>query len=195
MDETAPPLRHCADARSDHCASSLRHLVPTEGGTFVVPVTINGKITVDFSLNSGAAEVTIPADLFETLRRTGTISEADLLEPDEYQLADGSTREQTRFLIRTLKVGEAELQDVLTSVSPIKGYLVLGQSFLSRVGTLTWSVDNQRHMLVLNGSIASAPRSESGDGEGAPAGLPDMSDQVTELIRPRRAAQTTTQGR
>lgn len=163
-----------------------------EGGTFVVPVTINGTITLDFSLNSAAAEVTIPADLFETLRRTGTISEADILEPDEYELADGPTREQRRFLIRTLKVGDVELRDVVTSVSPIKGYLVLGQSFLSRVGTLTWSVVNQRHVLVLNGRIASAPRSEPDDGEGAPAGTPDMSARTTELMRPRGAAQTTT---
>ena len=167
--------------------------VPAEGGTFVVPVTINGTTTLDFSLNGGAAEVTIPADLFETLRRTGTISEADLLEPDEYELADGSAREQTSFLIRTLKVGDAELRDVVTSVSPIKGYLVLGQSFLSRMGTLTWSVDNQRHVLVLNGSIASASRSEPDEGEGTPAGIPDKSAQVTEIMRPRRAVQTTTQ--
>ena len=167
--------------------------VPAEGGTFVVPVTINGTMTLDFAVDSGAAEVTIPDDVFETLRRTGTISKADLLSPDAYELADGSTREQTRFRIRMLKVGDTELRDVMAAVSPRKGYLVLGQSFLSRVGTLTWSVDNQRHVLVLNGSIASVPRSARVDDEGAPAGLPDTSEQVTELIRPRGAAQTTTQ--
>lgn len=182
-----------SSSRLSEFVRGLAIYVPAEGGTFVVPVTINGTITLDFALDSSAAEVTIPVDLFETLRRTGTISEADLLEPDEYELADGSTREQTRFLIRTLEVGGAELRDVVTSVSPIKGCLVLGQSFLSRVGTLTWSVDNQRHVLVLNGRIASAPRTESDDGEGAPAGTPDMSARATELMRPRGAAQTTTQ--
>ena len=181
---------------STRLSESVRGLaiyVPAEGGTFVVPVTINGTMTLDFAVDSGAAEVTIPDDVFETLRRTGTISKADLLPPDGYELADGSTREQTRFRIRMLKVGDTELRDVMAAVSPRKGYLVLGQSFLSRVGTLTWSVDNQRHVLVLNGSIASVPRSARDDDEGAPAGLPDTSEQVTELIRPRGAAQTTTQ--
>jgi hypothetical protein len=61
-----------------------------EGGTFVVPVLINDKITLDFTLDSGAADV--------------------------------------------------------------EGTLLLGQSFLSRLQT--WSVDNQRHVLIINGTVA-----------------------------------------
>jgi len=180
-------------------AQSVRGLaiyVPAEGSTFVVPATINGTITLDFTVDSGAAEVTIPAGVFATLRRTGTISEADLLEPGEYRLADGSTRQQPRFRLRTLKVGDFALQDVAAAVAPTKDYLVLGQSFLSRVGTLAWSVDNQRHLLVLNGSLASAARSTPDDGAAASAGTPDPPDlaaQVAELMRPRGTAQTAIQ--
>ena len=42
-----------------------------EGGTFVVPVEINGAITLDFTVDSGAADVSVPADVFSTLARTG----------------------------------------------------------------------------------------------------------------------------
>jgi len=159
-------------------------------------VTINGTMTLNFTLNSAAAEVTIPADVFETLRRTGTISETDLLPPGGYVRADGSAGWAASFRIRILKVGDTELRDVTAAVSPRKGYLVLGQSFLSRVGTLTWSVDDQRHVLVLNGSPALFPRSEPHDGEAASTEIPappDVSLQVTELMRPRGTVPTTTQ--
>jgi hypothetical protein len=100
----------------------------------------------------------------------GTISNADLLAPGEYVKDDGSASWAPKFPIRTLKVGDLELQNVVASVSPTQGLLLLGQSFLSRVGN--WSVDNQGHALVLNGDIAShsqpvdvspphAPRNES----------------------------------
>jgi hypothetical protein len=183
-----------SSGRLSEFVRGLAIYVPPDGVTFVIPVIINGTTTLDFALDSGAAEVTIPADVFEALRRTGTISDADLLEPGEHELADGSaTREPTRFRIRTLRVGDTELRDVVASVSQTKGYLVLGRSFLLRVGTLTWSADGQRHVLVLNGNIASAPRRAPDDVAGAPAGIPDMSEQVTELMRPRGAAQTATQ--
>ena len=43
-----------------------------EGGTFVAPVLINGAITLDFTVDSGAADVSVPADVFSTMQRTGT---------------------------------------------------------------------------------------------------------------------------
>ena len=61
-----------------------------EGGTFVVPVQINGAITLDFTVDSGAAEVSVPADVFSTLMRTGTIRDTDMIGEQTYVLADGS---------------------------------------------------------------------------------------------------------
>ena len=49
-------------------------MVP-EGGTFVVPVRINDQITLKFVIDSGAADVSVPADVVMTLLRTGTITE------------------------------------------------------------------------------------------------------------------------
>jgi hypothetical protein len=47
------------------------------GGTFAVPVRINDAITLEFVVDSGAADVSIPADVFLTLTRTGTLGRAD----------------------------------------------------------------------------------------------------------------------
>src|SRR5690242_10937685 len=43
------------------------------GGVYTVPVRINDALTLDFTVDSGASDVSIPADVFLTLARTGTI--------------------------------------------------------------------------------------------------------------------------
>jgi clan AA aspartic protease (TIGR02281 family) len=118
------------------------------GGTFIVPVTINAKIELDFTVDSGASTVVVPADVFGTLIPTGTITDADLTGKQSFTLADGSTQTQDTFRIRSLKIGDRVLNDVEASVAPSAGSLLLGQSFLRRFKS--WSMDNQRGVLVLN---------------------------------------------
>ena len=122
-------------------------MVP-EGGTFVVPVRINDQITLKFVIDSGASDVSVPADVVMTLLRTGTITDADFLGTQKYRLADGSTVPSQQFVIRSLKVGDRTLNDVTGSVAPVEGSLLLGQSFLHRFKS--WSIDNQREALILN---------------------------------------------
>ena len=119
-----------------------------QGGTFVVPVLINDRITLDFTVDSGAADVSIPGDVFSTLIRAGTVQQSDMLDEQSYRLADGSEQRSQRFRIRSLRVGGFELHNVVGSVAPAAGTLLLGQSFLSR--TKSWSMDNDRHALILN---------------------------------------------
>jgi uncharacterized protein len=120
----------------------------SDGGTFKVPVTINDQLTLKFVLDSGASDVSIPADVVLTLLRTETITDADFLGKQTYQMADGSTVPSQRFVIRSLKVGDKTLQNVVGSIAPVAGSLLLGQSFLSRFKS--WSIDNQRGALILN---------------------------------------------
>jgi hypothetical protein len=58
--------------------------VQKEGGTFTVPVTINNTITLNFVLDSGAADVSLPADVVLTLMRTGTLNAADFQGEKKY---------------------------------------------------------------------------------------------------------------
>jgi len=118
-----------------------------EGGVYTVPVRINDVLTLDFIIDSGAAEVQVPADVALTLLRTGTISQSDFLPGETYRLADGSTTKSSRFNIKELKVGDYSVKQVAAGISDVQGPLLLGQSFLSKVPS--WSQDNTRGVLVI----------------------------------------------
>jgi len=117
------------------------------GGTYAVPVLINNAITLNFVIDSGASDVSIPADVVMTLIRTGTLSNSDFIGTQIYRLADGSTTPSRTFRIRSLKVGERIVENVMGSVASVRGELLLGQSFLRRFKS--WSIDNTKHALVL----------------------------------------------
>jgi tetratricopeptide (TPR) repeat protein len=117
------------------------------GGTFVVPVAINGAITLNFIIDSGAADVTLPSDVVGTLIRTGTIERSDFIGTQTYILADGSESPSSTFVIRSLKVGDVLVENVQGSIVPAAGNLLLGQSFLRRFKS--WSIDNMKRELVL----------------------------------------------
>ena len=117
------------------------------GGIYVVPVLINKAITLNFIVDSGATDVSIPADVVSTLMRTGTIQRSDFLGNKTYALADGSTLPSPTFRIRSLGVGDRLLQNVTASIADVRATPLLGQSFLGRFKS--WSIDNSRHALVL----------------------------------------------
>ncbi len=122
--------------------------IEIDGGTFIVPVTINGQLTLKFMIDSGATDVAVPADVVLALIRTGSITKDDFLGQQQYQLADGSVVPSPVFLIQSLKVGDKVLQNVRATVASVNGSLLLGQSFLSRFSS--WSVDNKSRLLFLN---------------------------------------------
>ncbi len=117
------------------------------GGVYVVPVRFNDAITLDAVVDSGASDVSIPADVVLTLMRTKTVSAQDFLGQQTYVLADGSKVPSERFRIRSMKVGNKTVENVTASITPVKGEILLGQSFLSKFKS--WSIDNETHVLFL----------------------------------------------
>jgi predicted aspartyl protease len=130
-------------------SSSGATLIPVKekGGTYVVPVLINKAITLNFVIDSGASDVSIPADVVLTLVRSGTLQRSDFIGTQTYKLADGSTVPSTTFRIRSLTMNNVAIENVEGSVAPVAGELLLGQSFLSRFKS--WSIDNAKQALVL----------------------------------------------
>jgi clan AA aspartic protease (TIGR02281 family) len=116
-------------------------------GTFLVSVTINGAQSLDFYLDSGSADVSVPAYVFDALKSAGTIRPEDMIGAETYTMANGAPRKSTLFRIRSLSVGSVTLENVRGSVSDYAGPPLLGMSFLGRFGS--WSVDNDRSVLVL----------------------------------------------
>jgi predicted aspartyl protease len=117
------------------------------GGTFAVPVLINDFMVLHFTVDSGAADVSIPADVVRTMVRSGTLSESDFLGERRYVLADGSIVTSRTFRIRSLKVGDRVIENVLGSEAHVSGSLLLGQSFLKNF--TSWSIDNNQQVLIL----------------------------------------------
>jgi clan AA aspartic protease (TIGR02281 family) len=114
------------------------------GGIFTVSVVINGAMSLDFGVDSGAADVNIPQDVYSDLKRMGAVSDSDTTGYQTYKLADGRQQQALTFRIRSLKIGDTIIENVTASVG---GSPLLGQSFLKRFKS--WSIDNGQERLVL----------------------------------------------
>lgn len=79
--------------------------------------------------------------------RAGTISRDDFLGEQNFVLADGTKVPSQTFKVRSLKLGNVVVENVLCSVAPVRGTLLLGQSFLARLRS--WSIDNATHTLTV----------------------------------------------
>ncbi len=115
------------------------------GGVFVLPATVNGTSTAYFIVDSGAANVQIPEELAEELKRNGTLTEADSLGQRRFTLADGSGLQQRIVRLRSIKIGERTMENVMASVSPAHSRALLGQSFLRRLSS--WKIDNVKNSI------------------------------------------------
>ena len=81
------------------------------------------------------------------------------------------------FRIRSLAAGSALVENVLGSVAPVNGPLILGQSFLARFRS--WSIDNVMHALVLG---PKRPEPDTGNVAGT-VGIDIQDDKVLTIVR------------
>lgn len=118
----------------------------SEGGVLSVPVTINGLVRANFTVDSGASVVVIPEDLFISLIKQGGVTKSDYIGSEQYTLADGSVVESPVFTIRKLTVGDVTMRDIRGTVTKSGGSLLLGQSFLKRFKK--WHINNDSQELI-----------------------------------------------
>jgi hypothetical protein len=123
-----------------------------DGELFAVPVVVNEKTVLRFTIDSASSDVSISENVFSTLMRTGALNPEDMIDTQNYRLANGTEQKSPRFRFRSLRVGNVELRDVIGSIVTQDGDLLLGQSFLSKLKS--WSIDNERHVLLLNESAS-----------------------------------------
>jgi clan AA aspartic protease (TIGR02281 family) len=146
-----------------------------DGGTYLLPVRVNDAISLRFVLDSGASDVAVPADVARMLMGTGTVTPKDFLGTTTYILADGSKLPSPRFMLHTVRIGNHVVRNVIASIGPAEGTLLLGQSFLSKLPT--WTIDNAHHALILadEPGASGAPQVATV----APAKLPENSGAST----------------
>ena len=121
-------------------------LVKMSGG-LIAPVIINNALKLNFIVDSGASDVSIPADVFASLVQANTVSQADITGNRNYKNADGEVFQSKTFVIRSLRIGNIEAPSVQAKVSPSNAPPLLGQSFLKRFKS--WSIDNSTQELIL----------------------------------------------
>jgi clan AA aspartic protease (TIGR02281 family) len=119
-----------------------------EGRNLYVPVRINDTITIPFILDTGANELAVPLDVAMTLARAGALEENAILESRQYTFANGATQTLPRIVIRSVGVGNQVIHNVTATINPARSEPLLGQSFLSRFGTV--SIDYQQQRLLLS---------------------------------------------
>lgn len=116
-------------------------------GVYVVPVVVNGIVNMKFAIDTGATDVSIPADVVAALTKAGSIVPADFLDKRTYILADGSKVPSQTFRLRSLKVGDVTVENVRASIAPENSPSLLGQSFFGRLKS--WSLNNTLHALIM----------------------------------------------
>jgi clan AA aspartic protease (TIGR02281 family) len=120
---------------------------PHAGG-YLISGRVNGALSVDFLLDTGATDVSIPDEVAQALARAGTLTAGDFIGTRTYLLADGSRVLGKQIILRELIVGNQRVVNVTASIGPARSQPLLGQSFLSRFPS--WMLDNQRQVLVLS---------------------------------------------
>lgn len=118
-----------------------------QNGVTSLMVTVGGKITSKFILDSGAGDCNISSELEKKLLANGIIKKTDYLDNGLYKLADGSIVENRRINIPKLKVGNKTISNVTVSVGPSDSPNLLGQSFLKKLNK--WSIDNSKKILTI----------------------------------------------
>src|SRR5262249_61016114 len=81
------------------------------------------------------------------LPETGTITATHFLPAKPYPLADGSTVQRPRVLLRSLTLGHRCVPNVAASIGPVDSMLLLWQNFLEHLRA--WGLDSQRQCLAL----------------------------------------------
>jgi clan AA aspartic protease (TIGR02281 family) len=131
-------------------------------GAFHVVGRVNGAVSVNFVLDTGASDVLIPQEVADALTRSGALGRDDFIGTQTYQLADGSRVKSRRIVLRELTVGGQSVRNVVASIGPARSPALLGQTFLSKFPS--WTLDNERQVLELGSRSEVAGSGDRGAG-------------------------------
>ena len=119
-----------------------------KNGVYQTPVTLNDLITLDFIVDSGAGDMFISPDVLLTLIRGKTITEDDYIGELLYSFANGKSESCKVYSLDNVKIGETVVKNVRCAVAnSIIGEMLLGQSFLEKLGSYT--VDYDKGQIII----------------------------------------------
>lgn len=119
-------------------------MTKTDSGIYEIPISVNGTVTMNFIMDTGASEMFITPDILLTLYRNKTIDDSDLLEGKSYMVATGEVNEAVRFNIKELKIGNTVIKNISCAVSEnLEAPILLGSNVLARLGKVMLDFDNE----------------------------------------------------
>jgi len=118
-----------------------------ENGTRKVPVQVNGNLTKNFVIDSGASTVALPSGVVNELMQTGTLTESDFRGNVVSIIADGSKSQHRCFILHSIRVGDTIVSDVVAIDAGPNGPLLLGMTFLTKAKAI---YDTANGRLIFN---------------------------------------------
>lgn len=108
-----------------------------EGGVYKVPCTVNG-VKMKFIFDTGAATVSMSQTMAQFLLDGDYLSENDIKETGQSQLADGSIVNHASIVLRDVEIGGMHIHNIdATVIEGQNAPLLLGQSAISELGRIS----------------------------------------------------------
>ncbi len=145
----APGWSPCDAAKAAQDSALARTTAPfhRRSGVFVLPALLNGSTEAYFVVDSGASNVQIPQEIADELTRRGLLGSSDSLGDHAFVVADGRKLVQRTIRLRSIRVGDRTMDNVLASIGAPHSQALLGQSLLRRLNW--WKIDNVRNAIEL----------------------------------------------
>ncbi|WP_299214660.1 retropepsin-like aspartic protease [uncultured Aquimarina sp.] len=125
------------------CSTSFSQItvnLDQEKGVFKVPCEVNG-IPMKFIFDTGASNVTISITEANFLLKQGLLTENDIKESVNYQIASGQIDEGTKVILRRIEFEDIVIENVIaTVVHEQNAPLLLGMSAINKLGKI--SIEN-----------------------------------------------------
>jgi clan AA aspartic protease (TIGR02281 family) len=119
----------------------------SESGVYKVKCDIN-ELPLHFIFDTGASDVSMSTVEATFMLKNNYLSSQDIIGKQNYMTANGEITEGTVINLKNVTFGELMLNNVKASiVKSQKAPLLLGQSVLSRLGTI--EIDNQKKVLKI----------------------------------------------
>lgn len=110
--------------------------ISKENGVYIVPCKING-LSLSFIIDTGASDVSISLTEALFMLKNGYLNENDIRGTEKYRIANGQIAEGTKVILRSVKIGQFEINDVeATVLHNINSPLLFGLSALQRFGKI-----------------------------------------------------------
>ena len=169
-DKTAPAAWTACSAKAVQEQAQARTMAQFHrmGGVFVLPAVINGGTKSYFIVDSGAANVQIPEEVAEEMKRAGTLAESDFLGQRRFTLADGSGLQQRVFRLKSLQIGDRTMENVLAAVGAAAQPRAVGAEFPASTELVEDRQREERDGIRVHRLILAAPPAPAGSARHAP---------------------------